>query len=226
MNNSKYWTALDGNKIPSSIKIDSSIQRFIKKNDKIIDIGCGSGKTILTLHKKGYLNIHGIDVNKNAIKAAQAKCNKQNNKLKNILKVGNVTRLPYNNSTFDCAITQAFWTTITTKTTRSKAIKEISRILKKNGTLYIADFKKNNHLKIYKERYKKGLQNGHENGTFEVINKKSKKIEYLAHHYTKKELFDFIKLGGFSRIDYYEDKLFNTKSGNQIYGFILIVSKN
>ena len=225
MENSENWNKFIGNKIPSSIETQSIIYEFIKKDDRIIDIGCGFGKTVFDLYKKGYVNIYGIDSNKSGIEFANLKNKQLKLNPKPKFKITNVLHLPYQNSVFDCGITQAFWTTIVTTKERLKIIKKINRIIKQNGILYIADFKKNYHLPMYKKRYQDGIKKGYENGTFEVINKKTKKFEYLAHHYTKKELFSFIKWGGFSKVEYYKNKIFTTRSGNKICGCVIIARK-
>ena len=104
----------------------------------------------------------------------------------NYFKVFNACSIPYPNLTFNCIITQAFWTTIITKHERYKIIKEINRVLKKGGVLYIADFGQTWHLPIYQKLYKEGIKKGYEEGTFEAINKEGE-VDYLAHHFTKKE---------------------------------------
>lgn len=129
------------------------------------------------------------------------------------------------NSSFDCVLTQAFWTTIVTQGERNKIIKEIYRITKRNGVLYIADFDQNWHLPLYKKRYEEGIKKGYEEGTFEVIDKKTGKLEYLTHHFSEKELVFLVYYGGFRKIEYYKHKTVTTRSGNKINGHIIIARK-
>ncbi len=224
MKNSENWNKFVGSKIPSSLEIQSILYDFIQKDSKIIDIGCGFGKTVFDLHKQGYVNICGIDSNKSGIKFANLKSKRLNPKPK--VKIANALYLPYQDSIFDGVITQAFWTTIVTAKERLKIIKEINRIMKQNGILYIADFEQNYHLPMYKKRYEDGIKKGYENGTFEVINKKTEEFEYLAHHHTKEELSKLAREGGFSKIEHYESKIFTTRSGNKINGCVMIIRKN
>ena len=226
MKNSKNWDKFVGDKIPSSLKIQPIIYKFIKKDYKIIDIGCGFGKTIFDFHKKGYVNSRGIDSNKSGIRFANLRSKELELNPKPKFKVASALHLPYQDSIFDCAITQAFWTTIVNKKERLEIIKEINRILKKDAILYIADFERNYHLPMYKKRYENGIKKGYENGTFEVINKKTKEFEYLAHHHTKEELHKLAKDGGFLKTGCYESKVFTTKSGNKINGCVMIIRKN
>lgn len=45
------------------------IEAFIDKKCSIVDVGCGSGKLIRTMHKQGYLNVSGIDPSEYSINA-------------------------------------------------------------------------------------------------------------------------------------------------------------
>lgn len=226
MKNSKNWNKFVGDKIPSSLKIQPIIYNFIQKDYKIIDIGCGFGKTIFDLHKKGYINIYGVDSNKSGIKFANLRSEQLKLNPKPKFKIADALHLAYQDSMFDCVITQSFWTTIATTKERLKIIKEINRILKKNGILYIADFEQTWRLSIYKKLYKEGIKRGYEKGTFEVINKKTGEFDYLAHHYNKKELFHLTKEGGFPVIEYYQRKIFTTRTGNKINGCVMIAKKD
>ncbi len=225
MENSKNWNKFIGNEIPSSLELQSVIYKFLKKDYKIIDIGCGFGKTVFDLYEKGYIDISGIDSNKSGIEFANLKSKQLNLNPVPIFEVADAIHLPYQNSVFYFAIAQAFLTTIITTKERLRVIKEINRILKKNAILYIADFEQNYHLPMYKKRYEDGIRKGYENGTFEVTNKRTGELEYLAHHYTKKELYKLTREGGFSKIEYYGSKIFTTRSGNKINGCVMIVRK-
>lgn len=43
------------------------LEKYLDKNDRILDIGCGSGDLLKGLKKKSFHNIYGIDPSKNAI---------------------------------------------------------------------------------------------------------------------------------------------------------------
>jgi len=226
MKNSENWNKFIGNEIPSSIETQSIIYEFIKKDDKIIDIGCGFGKTVFDLCKKGYVNIYGIDSNKSGIEFANLKSKQLKLNPKPKFKVANASYMPFKKEGFDCIITQAFWTTIVTSRERLKIIKEINRILKRNGIIYIADFMRTWCLYKYKNLYRKGVEKGYEKGTFEAKNPSTGKVDYLAHHYIKNELLQFVKTGGFGRIEYYQRRNFFTRSGNKINGCVMIARKS
>lgn len=226
MKNSENWNKFIGNEIPSSIETQSIIYKFIKKNDRIIDVGCGFGKTVFDLYKKGYVNIYGIDSNKSGIKFANKMSKKLRLNPKPKFKVADASCLSFKKDSFDCVITQAFWTTIVTNKERLKIIKEINRILKRNGIIYIADFMRMWRLYKYKNLYRKGVEKGYEKGTFEARNPSTGKLDYLAHHYTKNELLQLVKTGGFGKIEYYQCRNFFTRSGNKINGCVMVDRKS
>ena len=156
--NCRNWNKFVGDKIPSSLEIHPIIYKFIQRDWKIIDIGCGFGKTIFNLYKKGYVDIYGVDINKSGIKFANLTSKQLKLDPKPKFKIANALYLPYRDSMFDCVITQAFWTAIVTMKERLQIIKEISRVIKKNGILYIADFEQTWRLPIYKNYIKRALR--------------------------------------------------------------------
>ncbi|KAJ8950013.1 hypothetical protein NQ318_002424 [Aromia moschata] len=49
----------------------------IKKDSKIVDIGCGNGMLLVQLAEEGYTNLHGLDYSEKAIELAKAVAQKQ-----------------------------------------------------------------------------------------------------------------------------------------------------
>ena len=109
------------------------IEKYLKshrnKKLKILDIVCGTGKNAEDLKKYG--KVYGIDFSKEALNF----CKKRH--LKNI-KLGTVEKLPYPNSSFD------FVTCLDVLYHKgikddAGALKEINRVLKKGGFLFLTD---------------------------------------------------------------------------------------
>jgi ubiquinone/menaquinone biosynthesis C-methylase UbiE len=94
------------------------------KNDIVLDAGCGSGRFIKLLNPF-VKEVHGIDTSERALKIAKSY------KIKNaIIRNGNVLKIPYGNDFFDKVICIDVIEHIKDD---KKVLKEIKRVLKKNG---------------------------------------------------------------------------------------------
>ena len=116
---------------------------------KILDLGCGSGRHVVFLSKKGF-NVYGIDIAKAGIKIAKEWLNKE--KLKAKLKVGDIyEKLPYDSNFFDAII--CIRTLNHGKITWiRRCIKEMYRVLKEGGYVFITVRKYQGKKKIPKDK--------------------------------------------------------------------------
>jgi len=219
----RTWLKFSETHIPSSLELDPIIYKYLQANFKILDIGCGFGKTVFELEKLGYRNLFGIDINPSGIFHAKTK-NKEFGKDLHF-KIGDAKNLNFSDNTFDFIIAQAFWTTITNVKERLEIAKEINRVLKMGGVIYIADFVRTWNHAHYRKVYLRGVKEGLELGTFKAYNKKTGKFMYLAHHFTKHEFFKLLTKSRFCKPIYYKSTIFTTQSGNKIKGCVLISKK-
>lgn len=93
---------------------------------KILDLGCGDGFGISVFKSHGFNNVIGIDIHPEKIKLAQ--------KLGHNAFEGDIHELPFDDEEFDVVFTSH---TLEHSYDIKKVIKEIKRVIRKNGCLFI-----------------------------------------------------------------------------------------
>src|SRR3989344_6954914 len=116
--------------IATRAKMTSTLLRFLKKDAKILDAGCGTGGTIKFLSNEGFRNVIGVDNSPLALKLAKKRA------IKN-LRLAVVDNLPFKDGTFDAVICLdvLYHRGVDPK----KALLEFARVLKKEGILYLQE---------------------------------------------------------------------------------------
>jgi len=101
---------------------------------RVLDLGCGSGRHLVYLAKKGF-EMYGIDISERGIKIAKQWL--KENGLKAKLKIGDIyKKLPYPDEFFDAIICIRTLNHGKIEWIR-KCIKEMHRILKPNGFVFV-----------------------------------------------------------------------------------------
>jgi ubiquinone/menaquinone biosynthesis C-methylase UbiE len=103
------------------------------KNKTLLDIGCGYGWFEIFAEKKGVKKIIGVERNDDDLKAAK-------NYIKNSkidFKVGDATRLPFKDNSFDTIVA---WEVIEhiPGGKEDQMFKEVNRVLKRDGVFYLS----------------------------------------------------------------------------------------
>jgi ubiquinone/menaquinone biosynthesis C-methylase UbiE len=107
----------------------------VKLNDKILDVGCGGGRTI---HKLAIAasagKVYGIDYSESSVAAARRANDHWIDLGRVEIQHGSVSQLPFANETFDLVTaieTHLFWPDL------PNDFREIARVLRPGGTLLI-----------------------------------------------------------------------------------------
>ena len=209
------WKQFKVDDIPGTMELFPAFFDIFMPDWRILDLGCGTGRICERLLDAGFQNIHGMDINEDGLRLARTRCREAH------YSVGDASVLPYADAGFDGVFMQAVLTTITNPDERARTMKEIARILRRPGRLYMAVFGMTPEQPAYQARYREGLKKGHPEGTFEVTDPKTGRLLYLARHFTKPELTALLSEAGF-RIMHYQADVFTTRTGNRINGHVVV----
>lgn len=174
-----------------------SVEDFLNslpKNSFILDIGCGNGRNMMQLDHK----FIGLDTCEEFLTI----CNRKN---LNTVKA-DMTNIPFNNNTFDALICVASFHHLSTIERRIAALKEMYRILKLDGKLFLTVWSKNQPAKT-KKKFKYYGNN--------YVDWNFKNIILQRYYYIFKvnELLELALSVGFKLNQYYWD------CGNEIFIF-------
>ncbi|MEG1973143.1 MAG: class I SAM-dependent methyltransferase [Oscillospiraceae bacterium] len=208
MEQKNYWNSVSDTKTFTTPFQAEEFKKYVSKNDIILDIGCGYGRTLEELHKSGYENLIGVDFAEDMIRKGR--------KLYPYLdlKVSNGEKIELPDESVDAVILFAVLTCISDDNKQISLLKEIYRVLKPNGNLYINDFLLNTDERNT-SRYQK-FADKYTYGVFELPE------GAICRHHDKKWIISL--LSGFKK-ERFEPLTFTTMNGNKSNGFFFIGSK-
>ena len=209
MEQKEYWNKVSETKqFSTPFQIDE-FSKYVKKDDVILDVGCGYGRTLNELYTKGYKNLIGIDFSKGMIERAK----KINSDID--FRVMNNSKIDFPDNSVDSVILLAVLTCIVEDKEQEYLVSEIYRVLKKGGAIYINDFLLNNDERNL-NRYNEFKNKYNKYGVFELPE------GAVCRHHDKewiKELLKDFKKKIFKEIEY------TTMNGNKSNGFYYIGEK-
>lgn len=108
------------------------IKKYFNPENRILDIGCGAGRTTIGLYKLGYHLVEGLDLSEAMIVQAKKISKELNYNI--TFRVGDAACLDYDNKTFNATLFSFNGIMqIPGRENRIKVLKEIRRILKPKG---------------------------------------------------------------------------------------------
>lgn len=187
-----------------------NILKYLKPGMKVADIGCGNGFSSFEYAKALDISIHGLDYSDAMIEQAQIAHSNVPLDMKNKISfnVGDVRETGFEASCFEAVITDRCLINLTSREDQAKAIKEMHRILKKDGFYLMC------------EDTEQGLANL--NGMRKVVGLPEIEVRwhnlYLDESLIQdaiKDLFELISVDRFSSFYYLASRVINGKIANE-----------
>lgn len=209
INQKDYWNNVSNTKQFTTPFQLSVFQHYVSPSMKILDVGCGYGRTLNELYNMGYRDLTGTDFSHGMIARGKSQYPYLN------LIVKENESLDFPDEQFDAVILFAVLTCIFSEDEQRKLISEIRRVLKSNGILYINDFLINTDERNI-SRYQKYVDKYGTYGVFELS-----EGAVLRHHSKEyiKQLTTSFKQREF------EPLIFTTMNGHKSNGFYYIGEK-
>lgn len=209
MEQKQYWnTAADTKEFTTPFQVEE-FSKFVDKSGIIIDIGCGYGRTLEQLHKGGYHNLIGIDFSKAMIERGKEKYPYLDLRLK---RTESIEML---DESCDAVILLAVLTCIVSDDEQLLLLKEIKRVLKPGGILYINDFLLNSDERNIK-RYEQFKNKYNKYGVFELPE------GAIVRHHNIKWVEESLKI---FKKNVFEKLIYTTMNGNKSNGYYYIGEK-
>ena len=168
------------------------LKKYMKGGEKILDLGCGNGR-LFELFKNRNVKYTGVDTSVEFIERAREKYG-------DYFVVADAFNLPFSDNSFDSIWAIAFFHHIPSKQLRLKILKEIKRVLKKDGKIIATcwNFYQLHYLRILlKFTFRKLFGLSRLDFKDVLLSPKKLKIQRYYHAFTKKELKKLFQKAGF-----------------------------
>ena len=124
-------------KEPYYIPVAKEVVASLKGGGHILDLGTGPGYLPIEIVKRSpHMRIHGIDLSRRLIEKARSNASRAGVAERLHFKVGNASRLPFDDESFDMVISTGMLHTLKDPV---KVLKECRRVLKQGGKAWIYD---------------------------------------------------------------------------------------
>ena len=133
-NQVEYWNKVAKDKTFTLPVNTSKLLTHLPLESKILDYGCGYGRTCLELSSFGYSNIIGVDSSPEMIQRAQQTYPSLR------FEINTANELHYADDAFDVILLIGVLTCIPSNEDQRNLINALSRILRVGGILYVVDY--------------------------------------------------------------------------------------
>ena len=179
------------------------ISKNIKKGDKVLDVGCGSGRHAFFLLEKG-CNVAGVDISQKMLEISKEKAEKKKYPLS--LFLADCNNLPFENESFDGVV--SIYGPLTHIQNSINCVNEMMRVLKKGGKIVIGVENKWALLpllrRILKFEWNKIIMLLHKGRKFTIFKKESgREVLIWLQYYSLRQIVKLFKNAGFIKIKTY-----------------------
>jgi SAM-dependent methyltransferase len=178
-------------------------KEHVATDARVLDFGCGYGRTLAELAGEGYTALTGIDFSETLIERGRA----EHPGLDLIAYPGGP--LPFDDDSFDAVMMLAVFTCIIETRAQAEALLELKRVLRPGGLLYVNDFLLNRDRRNL-DRYMAGKEKYGVYGVFDVEDGGT-----MRHHdrnHMEALFLDFEPM-------LFEETIFDTMHGHHSNGF-------
>jgi len=193
------------------------IKKYSDCHDRVMDIGCGTGRVCMGLENVGYKNLVGVDVSERMICLAS-----QNVLPESTIRFERLDIIHEEPSLKDFKLALAFHgiSPIPNRLDRIKALKNISRLLVADGIVILSTFLRcdqDEFWRLERERWQNKLQDKRlvDYGD-RIINKEG--VEIFIHIPSKKDFTELIEEAGYSLLECIEwDQLLEEGQDQEVH---------
>jgi SAM-dependent methyltransferase len=141
-----YWDRVAEKKRFSHPLRQEWLARYSNQQARILDYGCGYGRTLADLSEAGFQNLVGVDFSEAMLRRARGALPRPE------LVRNDGLSLPFKNDSFDAVLLFALLTCIPDGNEQQLLLAETARVLRPGGLLYLSDLLINNDRRN-RERY-------------------------------------------------------------------------
>lgn len=209
MEQKAYWDSVADEKTFTTPFQKDLFMEYVSKSARVLDVGCGYGRTLEELYQMDYRDLLGLDFSAGMIQRGHETYPYLD------LRVKETERIDLPDNSVDAVILFAVLTCIINDQEQRALIGEIKRVLRPGGVLYVNDFLLNDDERNLK-RYE---QFADEYGCYGVF--RLPEGAEVRHH--DKRWIETL-LSGFEQKEF-QPLTFTTMNGNKSNGFCYIGSK-